>query len=65
MDYLSAFRNKELTDEEMQNTVCTCPENPNVDEYGDNSWLPCMSPINGMLDYPELHCNICIYCQSK
>ena len=25
---------KPLTDEEMKNRVCTCPENPDVDEWG-------------------------------
>jgi len=55
---------KPLTDEEMKNRVCTCPENPDVNEWGDNSWLPCMSMEMG-LDEIRLHCNTCIYCQTK
>ena len=53
-----------LTDEEMKNRVCTCPENPDVDEWGDNSWLPCMSIEMGLYDI-GLRCNTCIYCQPK
>ena len=53
---------KPLTDEEMKNRVCTCPETPDVDEWGDNSWLPCMSMGP---DDIGLHCNTCIYCQTK
>lgn len=64
MDYLNAFRQTELSEKEMQDRTCTCPENPNADKWGDNSWLPCMSPANGVFG-PELHCNNCIYCQIK
>ena len=55
---------KPLTDEEMKNRVCVCPENPDADEWGDNSWLPCMSMEMGLEDI-GLHCNTCIYCQPR
>ena len=40
-------------------TRCTCPENPDVNEFGDNSWLPCMSFEPDC----DLCCKDCIYCQ--
>lgn len=61
MSYLCAFRSIEL--ETIDNTTRTCPENPDVDEFGDNSWLPCTNMMNGTLDYPELICKKCIYCK--
>lgn len=60
-NYLNVFRSIEL--ETTDNTVCTCPENPDVNEFGDNSWLPCMEDMyNGTLNYPELTCKKCVYC---
>lgn len=53
----NALRAKELSDEEMANTTCTCPENPDLDEFCSNSYKPCLSwePDN------TLECKKCIY----
>lgn len=59
---IEAYIGYERTKEEMKGKHCVCPENPNVDEFGDNSWLPCMSPANGAFG-PEIHCSNCIYLQ--
>lgn len=58
MSWYYALRNVELTKEEMQGRVCSCPETGNPDEFGDGSSLPCMSmePDN------KLKCSKCIYC---
>lgn len=65
MSAIDALRpGKPLTDEEMKNRVCVCPENPDVDEWGTDSWLPCMSMEMGLEDI-GLHCNTCIYCQPR
>jgi len=51
MSAIDALRpGKPLTDEEMKNRVCVCPENPDVDEWGTDSWLPCMSMEMGLED---------------
>lgn len=65
MSYLFAFRAKELSDEEMIGTICSCPETGNPDEFGDGSSLPCMAPDMGMLGKPTLTCKQCIYCIKK
>lgn len=56
-----AYIGYDRTEEEMKGRVCTCPENPEVDEFGDNSWLPCMS----MCEHIEIRCDNCLYCQKK
>ena len=57
----NALRDVEITEEEMKNNrhICTCNENPNVNEFGDNSWLPCMSWESDC----NLECKQCIYCK--
>lgn len=65
MAFYDAYIGYDRTEKEMEGRVCTCPENPEADEWGDNSWLPCMSPANGMLDYPCICCKNCMYCQKK
>lgn len=59
MSWSDALRSIEIPEENMSGRCCVCPENPNVDEYGDNSWLPCM----GFEPDNNLSCNRCIYCQ--
>jgi hypothetical protein len=63
MSTIDAYIGYERTEEEMVGRHCTCPENPNVDEWGDNSWLPCMAMDNGMFGNPEIICRNCMYCQ--
>lgn len=60
-----AYIGYDRTEQEMEGRVCTCPENPEVDVWGDNSWLPCMSPINGMCGHIAVRCCNCLYCQKK
>ena len=40
---------------------CTCPENDNPGEFGENSNLPCMSWEPDC----DLECKNCIYCAVK
>lgn len=60
-NWKNALRLTPISQEDMDNKKhrCTCYENPDVDEHGDNSWLPCMSH--------EPDCNItcrqCIFCE--
>lgn len=60
-----AYIGYDRTEEEMEGRVCTCPENPDADEWGDNSWLPCMSPINGFDGHATITCKNCLYCQKR
>lgn len=59
--WYTAIRSNPIPQEiiDARKTRCTCPENPNVNEYGDNSWLPCMSFEPDC----NLVCKDCIYCE--
>lgn len=63
--FTEAYIGYDRTEEEMKGRTCTCPETGNPDEFGDGSSLPCMSDMNGMCGYPEIHCHNCVYCQKK
>ena len=65
MDYLNAFRIRELSEEETKGRICTCPETGTPDEYGNGSSLPCMAPDMGLFGQPVLTCSKCIYCNKK
>ena len=56
-----AYIGYDRTEEEMKGRVCTCPENPEANEWGDDSWLPCMS----MCEHIEITCKNCLYYQKK
>lgn len=57
----NAVRDVELTEEQMKDRVCSCPENPEVGIYGEDSWLPCMSFAPDL----DLSCKACIFCTPK
>lgn len=61
MNWHNAVRSVPISQEiiDARKTRCTCPENPDVNEYGDNSWLPCMSYEPDC----DLACKDCIYCE--
>jgi len=65
--YTDYIRSTPISQDDYDNypTRCNCQDesSPIDDPYGDNSSLPCMSPLNGMIGYPELHCKNCILCE--
>lgn len=63
--FSDAYIGYDRTEEEMKDRVCTCPETGNPDEFGDGSSLPCMSEMNGMFGYTEIHCSNCAYCVKR
>lgn len=63
MAFYDAYIGYDRTEDEMEGRRCTCPENPDVDEFGDNSWLPCMHDMNGLCGYPFVRCRNCAYCE--
>lgn len=59
MAWYHCIRQREWTKEEMENTVCTCPETGHPDEFGDGSSLPCMEIDS------ELRCCQCTWCKLR
>lgn len=61
MSWRNALRIKPIPQEiiDARKTRCTCPENDNPGEFGENSNLPCMSFEHDC----DLACKDCIYCE--
>lgn len=47
----------------MKGRVCTCKYE--LTEFPEDSGLPCMDIMAGLMGNPELNCSNCIYCQIK
>lgn len=56
MNWRNCIRNVELTEEELKDRVCFCPETGNPNEFSDGSSLPCKQMDS------DLPCSKCIYC---
>ncbi len=62
MSFIDCYIGYERSEEDMKGRKCSCIETGNPNEFGDGSSLPCMSDMNGLMGYPDLHYANCIYC---